>query len=308
MELNGGPEPCARQIRKMYPASFDYVVPQNLKEAIDLSSQYGEDAKFLAGGQSLVPLMKLRLVRPKYLIDLNVLPDLNEIKEENGSVVCGAMTRHVQFTESELLKSQIPLIPEAASHIGDTQIRNRGTLGGALVEADPAGDWGAVILALNAQLKCIGPEGERSLEAKEFFEFAYSTKLKGNEVLSAISFPVPVEGSVGAYAKLERVSGDFAIASVALQIKIDAGDTCRAIGIGLGGVGVTPRKPVFLEAFLLGNQIGPGVLDEACRLLDDELDPLSDQRGPADYKRQVVKVLFRRSLTNLWQRSKAQRV
>ena len=291
----------------MYPASFEYVVPQNLKEAIELSSQHGEEAKFLAGGQSLVPLMKLRLVRPKYLIDLNALSDLNYIKAQNGAVVCGAMTRHFQFTESALLKSKIPLIAEAAAHIGDTQIRNRGTIGGALVEADPAGDWGAVILALNAQLKCVGPQGVRRLEAKEFFEFAYSTKLQDHEVLSELSFPVPVAGSVGAYSKLERVSGDFAIASVALQIKIDAGDVCRAIGIGLGGVAVTPRKPVSVEAFLLGNKLSPTVLDEACHLLDGEIDPLSDQRGPADYKRQVAKVLFRRSLTDLWQRSKGQR-
>jgi len=281
----------------MYPAAFDYFAPQNLKEAVELADRYGEDAKFLAGGQSLAPLLKLRLVRPKYLIDLNHLPGLNHIKEEDGFIRCGAMSRHIQFEESELFNRRIPLVSEAAAHIADVQVRNRGTIGGALAEADPAGDWGPVVLALNARLKCVGPHGERWLEAKDFFDFAYSTKLQNHELVTEIHFPLPGEGSTGAYLKMERVAGDFAIVSVAVQMRLDEGGVCRQIGIGLGGVDVAPRKPNSVERFMLGNKVDGGVVHEACRLLDGEVDPLSDQRGSAAYKRRVLNVLFKRTVT-----------
>ena len=154
-------------------------------------------------------------------------------------------------------------------------------------------------MALNASFQCSSSRGERVLQAKDFFEFAYSTKLAHDEVLTAVEFPIPDSVAVGAYAKLERVSGDFAIVSVAAQLKTDRGGICREIGLGLGGVGVTPVKPAAVESFLSGKKLDGGVLDEACRLLEDVIDPLSDQRGSADYKRRVVKVLFKRTVTGL---------
>src|ERR1700751_3740861 len=145
----------------MYPTSFEYLAPKSMGEAVELLTQYGKDAKVLAGGQSLVPMMKLRVARPKYLIDINRIAGLAYIREENGKLHCGAMTRHVQMEESPLVREKIPMLAQAASVIGDAQVRNRGTLGGALVEADPSSDWGPVALALNAQLKCVGSQGER---------------------------------------------------------------------------------------------------------------------------------------------------
>jgi carbon-monoxide dehydrogenase medium subunit len=280
----------------MYPAQFEYSAPENLEEAIELAARYGPDAKFLAGGQSLVPLMKLRLARPKYLIDLNRVPDLSYITEKNGRIRCGAMARHVQFEESELVKRRLPLVSEAAGHIGDSQVRNRGTIGGALAEADPAGDWGPVVLSLNAVLECVGPGGTRSIEAKDFFEFAYSTNLGDDELLTAVEFPLPAEGSAGAYTKLERVAGDFAIVSVAVQLAMDQAGRCQAIGIGLGGVGATPLKPVAVEAFIAGKTVDSRVIQDGCEMLESEVDPISDQRGSADYKRRVLKTVFKRTL------------
>ncbi len=168
----------------MYPAAFEYLKPSNISEAIALLQQHGEDAKILAGGQSLVPMMKLRIARPKVLIDIHRISDLNYIREETGQIRCGAMIRHVQIEESELIRSKIPMLCEAASAIGDAQVRNRGTLGGGLVEADPSGDYGAVVLALNAQMKCIGPRGERMIPAADFFTFAYTTALESDEILT----------------------------------------------------------------------------------------------------------------------------
>ncbi|MGH7834246.1 MAG: FAD binding domain-containing protein [Candidatus Binatia bacterium] len=280
----------------MYPSQFEYLAPEDLKQTIELAAQYGPDAKFLAGGQSLVPLMKLRLARPKYLIDLNRLPGLGDVAEKNGRIRCGAMVRHVQLEESELVKRRLPLVSEAAGHIGDSQVRNRGTIGGGLVEADPAGDWGPVVLALNARMECVGPRGERSIDARDFFNFAYTTNLEDDELLTAIEFPLPGDGSAGAYSKLERVAGDFAIVSVAVQLATDEDGRCRAIGIGLGGVGATPLKPAETEAFLVGKTLDSRVIQDACEMLESQVDPISDQRGSADYKRRVVKAVFRRTL------------
>src|SRR5438093_1746845 len=175
----------------MYPASFEYLGPNRIDEAVQLLERHGEDAKLLAGGQSLVPMMKLRLARPKYLIDINRIPNLSRITEESGYIRCGAMTRHVQIEESPLIREKIPMLCEAAGAIGDAQVRDRGTLGGGLVEADPSGDYGAVVLALNAQMKCVSPRGERVIPAADFFKFAYTTALDSDEILTEIIFPLP---------------------------------------------------------------------------------------------------------------------
>src|SRR5262245_30240650 len=166
----------------MYPAAFEYLKPSSISEAVALLKEHGEDAKLLAGGQSLVPMMKLRIARPRVLIDIHRLTYLNYIREQAGQIRCGAMTRHVQIEESELVRDKLPMLCEAASAIGDAQVRNRGTLGGGLVEADPSGDYGAVVLALNAQMKCSGPSGERVIPAANFFTFAYTTALASDEI------------------------------------------------------------------------------------------------------------------------------
>src|SRR5919109_1252887 len=256
----------------MYPASFEYLVPSGVGEAIALLQQYGEDAKLLAGGQSLGPMMKLRLARPKYLIDINRIPDLSAIREDAGYIHCGAMTRHVQMEESSLIREKLPILCEVASKIGDAQVRNRGTIGGGLAEADPAGDWGPVALALNAQMKCVGPKGERLISATDFFTFAYTTTLGSDEMLTEVIFPVPSKESRGVYLKFERVAGDFAIASAAVQIELERNRVCRGIGIGVIGAGVIPQKAVPVENLLQGKRITPEFIDEAGQLIQEQAD------------------------------------
>jgi aerobic carbon-monoxide dehydrogenase medium subunit len=287
----------------MYPTSFEYLAPKSKGEAVELLTQYGEDAKVLAGGQSLVPMMKLRVARPKYLIDINRIADLAYVREQNGKLHCGAMTRHVQMEESPLLNEQIPMLSQAASVIGDAQVRNRGTLGGALVEADPSGDWGPVVLALNAQMKCVGSQGERLISATDFFTFAYTAALESNEILTEIIFPVPNGGSVGTYAKLERVAGDFAIASAAVQMRLDSDGVCRSIGVGVTGGASVPQKAFSVETLLSGKKITPEIINEAAHIVQEDADPIEDLRGSAAYKKKALAAILKRALRDAVQKA-----
>jgi carbon-monoxide dehydrogenase medium subunit len=291
----------------MYPAAFEYLKPNSINEALELLRQYGEDAKLLAGGQSLVPMMKLRIARPKALIDIHRLEDLNYIREEPDQIRCGAMARHVEIEESELIRDKIPMLAEAAAAIGDAQVRNRGTLGGGLVEADPAGDYGAVVLALNARMKCLSPRGERVIRAADFFTFAYTTALESDEILTDIIFPLPPGNSAGAYLKLERVAGDFAIASAAVQIALDGTGACGMIGVGLTGAGTVPQKAVAVESLLQGKKITPELLDEAGRLIQQGAEPIEDTRGSAAYKKKALNAILRRAITESLRRAEANR-
>ncbi len=287
----------------MYPTSFEYLAPKSMGEAVELLTQYGEDAKVLAGGQSLVPMMKLRVARPKYLIDINRIADLAYVREQNGKLHCGAMTRHVQMEESPLLNEQIPMLSQAASVIGDAQVRNRGTLGGALVEADPSGDWGPVVLALNAQMKCVGSQGERLISATDFFTFAYTAALESNEILTEIIFPVPNGGSVGTYAKLERVAGDFAIASAAVQMRLDSDGVCRSIGVGVTGGASVPQKAFSVETLLSGKKITPEIINEAAHIVQEDVEPLEALRGSAAYKKKALAAILKRALRDALQKA-----
>jgi aerobic carbon-monoxide dehydrogenase medium subunit len=287
----------------MYPTSFEYVAPKSIGETIELLAQQGEDAKLLAGGQSLVPMMKLRVARPKYLIDINRIADLAYVREQNGKLHCGTMTRHVQMEESPLLKEKIPMLSQAASVIGDAQVRNRGTLGGALVEADPSGDWGPVVLALNAQMKCVGSQGERLISATDFFTFAYTAALESNEILTEIIFPVPNGGAVGTYAKLERVAGDFAIASAAVQMRLDSDGVCRSIGVGVTGGASVPQKAFSVETLLADKKITPEIINEAAHIVQEDADPIEDLRGSAAYKKKALAAILKRALRDAVQKA-----
>jgi len=291
----------------MYPAVFEYLKPSSISEAITLLQQHGEDAKLLAGGQSLVPMMKLRIARPRYLIDIHRISDLNYIREQAGQIRCGAMTRHVQIEESELIRDRVPMLCEAASAIGDAQVRNRGTLGGGLVEADPSGDYGAVVLALNAQMKCISPRGERVIPAADFFTFAYTTALESDEILSEVIFPVPDSNSAGVYLKLERVAGDFAIAGAAVQIGLDQNGACNMVGVGVTGAGTVPQKAVSVESLLQGKKITPELIDEAGRLIQEGAEPIEDTRGSAAYKKKALSAILRRAIAESLRRAEAKR-
>jgi carbon-monoxide dehydrogenase medium subunit len=287
----------------MYPVSFEYLAPKGTREAIELLRHYGDDAKLLAGGQSLVPMMKLRVARPKYLIDIHRIAALNYIREEEGQIRCGTMTRHVQIEESRVVRENIPVLGEAASEIGDAQVRNRGTLGGGLVEADPSGDYGPVILALEAQLKCVGPKGERVIPAAEFFTFAYTTALQSDEILTEVIFPLQDKNSAGVYLKLERVAGDFAIASAAVQLNLGANGACSKIGIGVTGAGSVPQKAVSVEHLLRGNKVTPELIAEAGRLIQRGAEPIEDMRGSASYKKKALSAVLRRAITESLRRA-----
>ena len=289
----------------MYPASFEYLAPNRIDEAVQLLERHGEDAKLLAGGQSLVPMMKLRLARPKYLIDINRIPNLSRITEESGYIRCGAMTRHVQIEESPLIREKIPMLCEAAGKIGDAQVRNRGTLGGGLVEADPSGDLGPVALALDAQMKCVGPKGERLIAATDFFTFAYTTALESDEILTEVIFPVPSSDSRGVYLKLERVAGDFAIASAAVQIELDKNGICRVAGIGVTGAGVVAQKALPVENLLQGKKITSELIEEAGRIIQQGAEPVEDTRGSAAYKKKALGAVLKRALREALQRSRS---
>ncbi len=287
----------------MYPASFEYLRPSGVAEALALLRQHGDDAKILAGGQSLVPMMKLRVARPKYLIDIHRIGDLNYIREEAGTLRIGAMTRHIEIEESALIKDKLLTLAEAASEIGDVQVRNRGTIGGGLVEADPCGDYGPVVLALNGQLKCVSPRDERVIPAADFFTFAYSTVLAIDEILTEVILPLPDKSSAGVYLKLERVAGDFAIASAAVQLSLDKNGACSAIGVGVTGAHSTPTKGVAVEALLRGKKITPELIEQAGRLIQLGADPIEDMRGSAAYKTKALGAILRRAIAEALRRA-----
>ena len=291
----------------MYPVAFEYLAPKGIGEAIEFLRRYGEDAKLLAGGQSLVPMMKLRVARPKYLIDIHRIADLNYIREDAGSVRLGAMTRHVQIEDSQLIGEKLPILREAASEIGDAQVRNRGTIGGGLVEADPSGDYGAVVLALNAEMKCMSPRGERVIPAADFFTFAYTTALQSDEILTEVILPIPNSSSAGVYLKLERVAGDFAIASAAVQLSLDPNDACNQIGVGVTGAGTVPQKALSVEILLRGKKITPELIEEAGRLIQEGAEPIEDLRGSAAYKKKALSAILRRAIAESLRRAEAKR-
>jgi carbon-monoxide dehydrogenase medium subunit len=280
----------------MIPAAFEYLRPKTIPEAIALLEQYGDDAKILSGGQSLIPMMKFRLARPSYLIDINRIPGMTYIKEEGGYLKIGGLTREADLEHSPLIRSKYPIILDTARVIADPQVRNMATLAGNLAHGDPANDHPATMLALGAQVVAVGPQGERVLPIESFFITLFTTELQHNEIASEIRIPISPPGSGGAYMKLERKVGDFATAGVAAQITIDGGGICQQVGIGLTNVGATPIKAVKAEDSLRGKKLDEAGIAQAAALAASEAEPSSDLRGPAEYKQGLVKELTRRAL------------
>ncbi len=282
----------------MYPAPFDYTVAESVDQAIDLLQSSGEGAKLLSGGQSLVPLMKLRLVQPAHVIDIGRIPGLSHVGEDEpaGLLRIGALATHAQVGASSVVREKLPLMAEAAGVIGDAQVRGWGTLGGALAEADPAGDWGPVAQALEGRVQCTGPAGIRVVDAESFFVDAYTTVLADDEVITEVQVPLPRPGSAGAYLKMERRAGDFAVASVAVQLELDGSGRCRKAGVALGAAGLTPIKVTAAEEALDGQDVTADVVDAAAERVLEAANPLADVRGSSDYKRAVCESLFRKAV------------
>ena len=287
----------------MIPGAFDYVAPGTLPEAIALLQQHGEDAKILAGGHSLIPLMKLRLAQPATLIDINHIAGLAYIKEQSGELRIGALTREAELDASELVRTRYPLLADTARVIADPLVRNMATVGGNLAHADPANDHPATMLAYGASVVAVGPSGERVIPIADFFTGLFATALAPDEILTEIRIPAPQPRSGGAYVKLERKVGDYATAAVAAQITLDAGGACSYAGIGLTAVGATPIKATGAEAALRGQPLTDEAIRAAAQLAADESDPTADLRGPVEYKRAMVKELTKRALTRARERA-----
>ena len=286
----------------MIPGMFDYFAPSTLEEATRLLEQHGPDAKLLAGGHSLIPLMKLRLAAPRVLVDLNGVADLAGIEERDGRLRIGAMTRHAQLEASELISDRYPLIADAAAVIADPLVRNRGTIGGSLAHADPAGDLASVMTALRAELVVVGPRRERTIPIDDFLVGLFTTALEPNEVLSEVRVPSPNGGSGGAYVKLERKVGDFATVAIAVQLTVRDG-TCDEAGIALTSVGPTNLRARQAEDSLRGGSLDEQSLRAAADLAAQEAQPAADLRGSEEYKRDMVRVLTLRALRRALERA-----
>jgi aerobic carbon-monoxide dehydrogenase medium subunit len=281
----------------MFPARFEYFRANRLTEAVDLLARYGRDGRILAGGQSLIPLMKLRLASPKVLIDINRIQELEIIEEHRHArnVSFGPLVRH-RHLEVVKWASSLASIGDAAKVIGDPQIRNVGTIGGSLAEVDPAGDWGPVMLSLGASIKAISTKGERAIPIDDFFVEAYTSALREDELIKEIEIPLGSSRTGSAYLKMERKAGDFAIASAAVRVSLDAQGHCESVKVGVGGVGLVPFRVRGAEEHLEGKRLDQQLMKDAARLVAENCEPFADIRGTVEFKRHLAGVLFRRAL------------
>ncbi len=280
----------------MIPKQFEYFAPKTLGQAIALLKQYKDEAKVLSGGQSLIPMMKLRLATPKYVIDINNIKGLSYIKEAGGQIRIGALTRHAQIEHSPLIREKLPMLAEAAHHIADQQVRNLGTIGGSLAHSDPAADWPANMLALDAEFVIQGVR-KRTVKAVKFFKGPFETDLKPTEILTEIRIPIPKGDKVGqAYLKFERKAGDFATVGVAANVVLDKNNKITKVGIGLTAVAPAQFRATEAEKILLGNVPTAELIDEAAKAAAEMSDPMPDLRGSVEYKREMARVFTRRAL------------
>ncbi|MBC5783523.1 xanthine dehydrogenase family protein subunit M [Ramlibacter sp. USB13] len=279
----------------MIPSAFEYHAPASLADAIALLVRLGDDARPLAGGHSLLPMMKLRFAAPAHLVDLGRIPDLRGIAEVGGALHVGAMTTENDLVWSKLLAEKVPLLVEGARAIADPQVRYRGTVGGDLAHGDPGNDHPALMLALDAAFAVRGAGGERMVAAADFFQGPYMTALQPGEVLTRIEVPIPPPGTGWAYEKLKRKIGDFATAAAAVLLRMD-GERIAAASIALTNVGATPLKARDAEQALVGRRLDEAALTEAAQLAMEICDPVADQRGDADYKRAMAGEMTRRAL------------
>ncbi|MGL1834926.1 FAD binding domain-containing protein [Rhodocyclaceae bacterium SMB388] len=279
----------------MIPPSFDYHAPGSIGEAVGLLAQLGDEAKILAGGHSLLPMMKLRFAEPATLIDLNRIAALRGVTEEGGRIRIGAMTTENQLIASQLLRDRLPLLPEAARQIADPQVRNRGTIGGDIAHGDPANDHPAIAMALDAVFVLTGPNGERQVPATEFFLGTYFTALEADEILTAILVEPFAPNTGYAYSKLKRKTGDWATAAAAVVLRMD-GDRVSQLRIGLTNVAPTALRATDAEQFLTGKTLDDATLDHAVALVRGIADPAVDLRGDEEYKTAMAGEMTRRAL------------
>jgi carbon-monoxide dehydrogenase medium subunit len=279
----------------VYPAAFEYFAPATLDEALDVLGRYDDgDAKVLAGGMSLIPVMKLRFAAPRALVDINRIGGLDTLAEEDGRLRIGALVRHKACERSDLLKGKYGALGDAAPLISDPVVRNLGTVAGSLAHADPQGDWGSVMLAVRAEVVARGPDGERTIPIDEFFQGPFTTSLQPNEIVTEVRVPAPGRAG-GTYLKLERKVGDFATVGVAVHVTMSNG-TVEQAGIALTGVGPTNIRAAEAEEALTAQALDDDAIDEAARLAAAAAQPRTDVRGTEEYKRNVVRIFTTRGL------------
>jgi aerobic carbon-monoxide dehydrogenase medium subunit len=279
----------------VYSHPFTYRRAATLEEAGKLLLQLGEEARLLAGGQSLIPLMKMRLARPTALVDINGISGLSTIQRQNGELRFGALARHADIEHSEIAAA-IPILHDCAAGIADVQVRNQGTIGGSLAEADPSGDWAAALLTLESSVRCFGLKGERSLPLEEFIKDAYTTALKQGEIVREVIVKVPPKGSGGAYVAFKRSAPVYATASAAVQLLLSGENTCKDARIVLGCVGLTALRAKEAEAALRGKSLDEKTIQAAADAAREVAEPQSDRRGSAEYKRVLVAALVKRTI------------
>jgi carbon-monoxide dehydrogenase medium subunit len=290
----------------MYPRPFHYHRASSLKEAATMITQIGDEAKLLAGGQSLIPLMKLRFANPRHLVDLNFIPDISYIKEENGALRFGALTRHAEIEDSAIA-AKLPIMHDCAAGIADVQVRNRGTIGGSIAEADPSGDWATVLLTQSTEVRCLSPKGERAVPLNQFITDAYTTVLAPDELVSEIRVKIPPKRTGAAYLAFKRAAPVYPTASAAVSVAIE-GDVCKEAAIALGCVGLTAIKATAAEAALRGQQLTDKSIAAAAEAARNAADPQPDMRGSAGYKRALVLALVKRAIEIAVRRARGEQV
>ncbi|MGD8226884.1 MAG: xanthine dehydrogenase family protein subunit M [Desulfobacteraceae bacterium] len=280
----------------MKPNAFEYFAPNTVKEAVGLLERYEDEAKILAGGQSLVPIMNFRLGRPEVLVDINGIKDLDYIKEKGEALLIGALTRERDLELSPLVKEKCPILAEAVSFIGHVPIRNRGTIGGSLVHADPSSELPTVICCLNGEMRVVSPLGERALAPEEFFLTYLTTSLEPSEILIEVRVPTLPQNTAWSFVELTRRSGDFAIVGVATVLFMEDGGVCREARIALGGVAPTPVRAEEAEELLSGQVITEELIQEAGEEAAEATETEPDYHASAEYRKDMARVFVQRGL------------
>ena len=275
----------------MYPQPFRYHRPQSLGDAITLLSELGEGAKPLSGGQSLVPILKMRMDEPSDLVDITRIPGLSDIKSENGTISIGALCTHAQIAKSDIAKS-IPILKDCAGGIADPQVRSLGTIGGSVSVADPSSDWPALLFVMGCEIVCQGPEGTRVVPIRDFIVDSYTTCLGDAELVIEIRLPEPSANSGGSYIGFKKAAPAYPAASVAMQLTLDKDGNCADISIALGSAGPLPVTSTEAESILKGNKLTNELLTQAAEKIVAESSPPADARGSSDFKRDILKSLF----------------
>lgn len=288
----------------MKPSAFEYFAPSTVEEAMELLERYGEEAKILAGGQSLIPMMNFRVARPKVLVDINQIKELAYIREEGGELAIGSLTRQRTVEVSTSVRERCPILAEAISYIGHLPIRFRGTIGGSLVHADPSAEIPITICGLDGKMKIAGPSGERVLRADEFFLTYLTSSLEPSEVLVEVRVPTLPSNTGWSFLEFSRRYGDFGMVAVACLLFMEDKGRCRKASIALGGVAPTPIRAVEAEKIFAGQVITESLIDEAGIKVSQAADPESDYHASAEYRKDMAKVFTRRGLREAWNKVK----